>query len=156
LILRFRNSKKSSLQSSSHFPALTCMHLAFEGESMPILPASFLGGSVPGLQEIRLVRVPFPELPSLLLTATHLVNLHIWSIPSSGYISPETIVTCLSVLTRLETRDIGFERYPHPKNRRPPPPTHTLLPVLTRLRFIGFDAYLEDFLARIDALYSMS
>jgi hypothetical protein len=126
-------------------------YFVYRDEMMPVLPASFLGGSVPGLEELCLVRVPFPELPNLLLSATHLVNLRLWSIPSAGYISPEAIVTCLSVLTRLETLDIGFELYPHTKNRRLPPPTRTLLPVLTRLRFEGFGVYLENFVARIDA-----
>ena len=150
LILKFWNFKKVVAAIQQPFPALTCLHLSFVAEMMPILPASFLGGSSLGLQELCLAHVPLPELPNLLLSTTHLVNLRLWDIPSAGYISPETIVTCLSVLTRLETLDIRFELYPS-KNRRPPPPTRTLLPVLTRLRFKGFDAYLEDFVPRIDA-----
>jgi hypothetical protein len=106
------------------FPALTCLHLSFEDEMMPILPASSLGGSALGLQELCLAHVPFPELQPT-LSATHLVNLRLWDFPSTGYISPETIVTCLPVLTRLETLDIGFELYPCTDNRRPPPPTCT-------------------------------
>jgi len=75
-------------------------------------------------------------------------------IPDSGYFSPEAIVTCLSVLTRLENLIITFE----------PPQSHsdktsgllfaqtrTLLPVLTTLNFMGVSEYLEDLVARVDA-----
>jgi len=46
--------------------------------------------------------VPYPGLPKLLSSATHLVTLHLLNIPHSGYISPEAMVTALSTLTRLE------------------------------------------------------
>ena len=64
------------------------------------------------------------------------------------------MVTCLSVLTRLEILVIGFESprsRPDRKSRRPPPPTRTLLPVLTEFHFRGHEKYLEDLVARIDA-----
>ena len=136
------------------FPSLTRLQLEFNDETTPDIPASFLGGSAPRLQRLFLNGVPFPGLPKLLLSATDLVYLCLWRIPYSGYISPEAMVACLSVLTRLEKIHIGFESprcRPNRESRRPPPPTRTVLPVLTKLRFKGASEYLEDLVARIDA-----
>jgi hypothetical protein len=135
------------------FPALTNLQLGFKNETAPVDPGLFLGGSAPGLQSLYLHHIPFPRLPKLLLSATHLVRLGLSKIPPSGYISPDAMATSLSVLTRLETLTIGFESprsCPDRRNRRPPPRTRTLLPVLTHLFFNGVSEYLEDFLARID------
>ena len=137
------------------FPALTFLHIeSFGGLGMaPVIPASFLGGSAPALRSIHVRSIPFPGLPKLLLSATHLKILDLWNIPFSGYISPEAIVACLSVLTRLEKLHIGFES---PRSHRdllhppPPPPTRTHLPVLTVLRFEGVAEYLEELLSQID------
>jgi hypothetical protein len=136
------------------FPALTHLQLRPGDETAPVVPESFLGGSTPQLQTLTLHRVPFPGLPKLLSSATHLVNLDLQDIPYSGYISPETMVTCLSVLTNLKHLLIGFESprsWPDRKSRRPPPPTRALLPALTELHFIGVSEYLDDLVARIDA-----
>jgi hypothetical protein len=136
------------------FPVLTFLSITFQAEKAPIFPASFLGGSAPALQAIFLDRVPFPGLPKLVLSAAHLVTLHIRKIPHSGYISPEAMVAALSVLTRLEGFQIGFESpqsRPGRRTRRLPPPTRTLLPALHVFRFQGVGEYLEDFVARIDA-----
>jgi hypothetical protein len=136
------------------FPALTRLLLEPRGEAALVVPASFLGGSAPRLQTLFLDYVPFPGLPKLLLSATHLVDLTLLRIPHSGYFSPEAIVTGLSVLTSLEKLGIKFKSprsRPDQNNRRPPPPTRTLLPVLTKFWFKGVCEYLEDFLARIDA-----
>ena len=138
------------------FPTLTRLQLwpHDDGISAPVQPASFLGGFAPQLRSLILGCIPFPGLPKLLLSATHLVYLTLWRIPHSGYFSPEAMVTCLSVLTRLEGLVIRFENprsRPDPKSRRPPPQTRTLLPVLAELRFKGVVDYLEDLVARIDA-----
>ena len=133
------------------FPALTHLDLQFQGETATTIPASF---SAPRLLILTLKRIPFPGLPKLLLSATHLVHLGLFDIPYSGYISPEAMVTCLSASTKLETLDIGFESprsRPDRITRRPPPQTRILLPVLAELRFSGVSEYLEDFVARIDA-----
>ena len=135
------------------FPALTFMRFVFDIETAPVIPDSFLGGSAPSLQKLALNRIPFPGLPKLLLSSTHLVDLDLQNVPHSGYISPEAMVTALSVLTRLERLHIGF-RSPrsHPDRRtQHPPTTRALLPVLTKLDFNGVGEYLEDFVARIDA-----
>jgi hypothetical protein len=133
------------------FPALTYLQFGFDIETAPIIPASFLGGSAPALETLCLDRIPFPGLPKLLLSATHLVDLDIQSIPHSGYISPEAIVACLSVLTRLELLFIGFESPQNRPDRRLSPEARTHLPVLTTFSFKGVSEYLEDLVARIDA-----
>jgi hypothetical protein len=135
------------------FPALTHLEIQLVDETTPVIPVSFLGGSAPRLRTLVLNYIPFPGLPNLLLSATHLVRLELWGTPHSGYFSPETMITCLSVLTRLESLRIGFEsprRFPD-RNGRLPLPTRVLLPVLTKLQFKGVGEYLEDLVARIDA-----
>jgi hypothetical protein len=138
------------------FPALEYLDLGHQpgDEPAPVVPASFLDGSAPVLEELFLNSIPFPGLPKLLLSATHLVHLQLEDIPHSGYFSPEAMVSCLSVLTRLETLFMGFESpqsRPDRRRRRPPPRTRTVLPVLTHLEFKGMSEYSEDLLARIDA-----
>jgi hypothetical protein len=141
------------------FQALTRLHLHFQPgretrEEAPVIPASFLGASTPRLQRLSLHSIPFPALPNLLLSATHLVDLGLWRIPHSGYFSPEALVTGLSVLTSLRSLVIDFKSLrsrPDRRSQRPPLQTRTLLPVLTKLQFHGVVEYLEDLLARIDA-----
>ena len=103
------------------FPALELLDLGFKDETQPVLPDSFLGRSAPDLERLTLRYIPFPGLPKLLLSATHLVDLHLYNIPHSGYISPEVMVTCLSMLTRLKYFFITFES----PQSRPDPPTST-------------------------------
>ena len=134
------------------FPALT--HLSLHLKYELVVPDSFLGGSAPQLQFLSLTLIPFPGVPKILLSATRLVCLLLREIPHSGYISPETMVASLSVLTRLEEFTIGFkspQSRPDPRSRRPPPLTRNLLPVLNKLYFYGASEYLEDLVARIDA-----
>ena len=121
---------------------------------MPVLPDSFLGQSAPRLRYLTLTSIPFPGLPKLLLSATHLVNLWLINIPHSGYISPEAMATCLSMLTSLTTLQLEFESPqsgPDFKIRRPFPTTRSILPSLTDFWFKGVNEYLEEFVARIDA-----
>jgi hypothetical protein len=145
-------SEKVLAAMQQPFPELTSLRLF--GDEIPVQPDSFLGGSAPRLRTLSLLSIPFPGLPRLLLSATHLVYLGLYDIPHSGYISPETMVACLSALTSLRSLYFEFESprsCPDRKRRRPPPPTRTILPVLTELDFVGVSEYLEDFVARIDA-----
>ena len=139
------------------FPELTHLSLSVTEAVLSVVPDSFLGGSAPHLRHLVLANVPFPGLPKLLLSVTHLVDLDLHDIPNyghnSGYISPEAMVTALSVLTRLEVLTLRFqypERYDQ-ASRRPPPSTRSVLPVLTRFWFKGVAGYLEDLVACIDA-----
>jgi hypothetical protein len=136
------------------FPALTRLALGSDHDhtvAAPVLPASFLVGSAPSLRTLILERIPFPGLPNLLFSATHLVRLEILRIPQSGYISPDVMVTCLSSLTRLERLDISLESRQILPPRRPPPQRRIPLSILNRLVFIGFCEYMEDLVAQIDA-----
>jgi len=138
------------------FPALTRLdlHTTDEADEEPIVFESFLGGSAPNLQYLAFYCIPFPGLPKLLSSATHLCTLHLWEIPHSGYISPEAMATALSVLTRLESFYLKFQSprsSPGHGRRHSPPPKRSVLPALTKFKFKGVSEYLEDLVARIDA-----
>jgi hypothetical protein len=136
------------------FPALTELTLWSYDKNAPVLPDSFLGGSAPSLQTFILSGIPFPALPTLLLSTHDVVTLLLYGIPRSGYISPEAMVTALSTLMSLEKLELGF-RSPRSQadgaSRRPPPLTRVVLPALTFLWFKGDSEYLEDFVSRLEA-----
>ena len=150
-------ASSSSLESilaamQEPFPELTFLRLSTHEEPVPIVPDSFLGRSAPRLRVLRLRGIPFPGLPKLLLSATHLVDLLLCNIPYSRYISPEAMATALSTLTSLQLFGLMFLFIPSLPNwaHRPSPPTCSLLPVLETLRFEGATEYLDDLVARID------
>jgi hypothetical protein len=133
------------------FPELTDLRFWSEYGSTSVLPDSFLGGSAPRLRKLSLERISFPALPSLLLSASDLVDLILQFVPHSGYISPEAMVAGLSSLNRLESLRLAFESpQSRPEQPSPPPQTRVVLPALTDLTFWGMTDYSEDFLARID------
>jgi hypothetical protein len=135
------------------FPDLTDLRLGADPNAAPQLPDSFLGGSAPRLRSLILESIPFPALPNLLWSARHLVCLHFFGIPDSGYVSPEAMVTYLSMLTSLESLSLGSESYqplPGPDSRPPHHTTRTVLSALTSFDYSGVSKYLEDFVARID------
>jgi hypothetical protein len=136
------------------FSALTSMELHSSGEEPSTISDSFLGRSAPRLQFLQLCGIPFPGLPKLLLSATHLVTLHLWDVSRSGYIPPEAMVTALSALTTLKEFQLQFQSRrscPDRGHRHPPLLTRSVLPALKHLIFRGVTEYLEDFVARIDA-----
>ena len=138
------------------FPALTLLYLRTtdEADEEPIVSDSFLDGSAPNLRYLELDCIPFPGLPNLLPSATHLVTLRLYKIPHSGYISPEAIATALSAFTSLEELSLSFQSprsCPDLGRRHPPPPTRSVLPALTEFNFKGVSEYLEDLVAWIDA-----
>ena len=138
------------------FPELTDLHLRMYNDGGPeqIIPDTFLGGTAPHLRSLRLEFVPFPGLPKLLLSTTHLVHLYLYDIPRSGHNPPEAMAIGISGLTNLESLHLQF-RYPPPRpaleSQLPPPLTRSILPALTKIRFKGTSEYLEKILARIDA-----
>jgi hypothetical protein len=138
------------------FTALTHLELGTfrSRDGTAILPDSFLGGSAPRLQKLRLRGILFPGLPKLLLSATHLVRIDLWDIPHSGYFSSEAMVTALSASISLENLWLQFESprsRPDPASRRPPPLTFSVLPALTTFHFKGVTEYLDDIVAHINA-----
>ncbi len=146
---------KISAVMKETFPALTHLWLKpnDDDEAAPahLIPDSFLA---PRLQLLFLTRVTFPGLPKVLFSATNLVHLALHNIPHSGYISPETIATCISTSTGLKRLALKFESprsRPVRETRRPPPQTRYILPALIDFSFTGVSEYLEDLVARIDA-----
>jgi hypothetical protein len=138
------------------FPELTELRLVSKSETLAIISDSFLDGSAPRLRHVILDGIPFPGLPKLLLSATHLVTLWLSDIPHLGYISPEAIVALISALSSLETLHLRFRSpgsrpdRPDPSTRRPPRSRRSVIPALTSLRFKGATEYLEDLVTGID------
>jgi F-box-like len=136
------------------FPQLTHLELSSCDETVPALPDSFLGGCTPPLQFLWLNRIPFPALPKLLSSATHLAQLYLINISHSGYISPENMLTALCTLTNLTALHLDFQSprsRPDWRSRRPPTPTRAVLKDLTNFLFKGVTEYLEDIVSGIDA-----
>jgi hypothetical protein len=141
-------------QMQVQFPKLTVLRLHSHDETVPVIPDSFLDGSAPRLRVFGFDGIPFPGLPNLLLSATHLVNLCLVNNPHSGYISPEAIVALISVLSSLETLTLTFQSpqsRPGWESRSLPPPMRSTLPALVKFHFEGVTEYLEDLVAFIDA-----
>ena len=154
-LIKFDNSEFETLLAAMQvpFPELKVLVLISEGGMESVLPDSFVGGSAPRLETLALSRIPFPGIPKLLLSTTHLVTLRL-EIPHSGYISPEAMVTALSTLTSLGCLSLQFESprsRPDWANRHLPLPTRSFLPVLNKIRFKGVCEYLEDLVVCIDA-----
>jgi hypothetical protein len=116
-----------------------------------VLRDSLLGGSAPRLEHIQLHGIPFPALPQLLLSTHNLVQLDLFDIPQSGYVSPEVMVYCLSTLTRLHTLWLQFRSPGLRVNQHPPPLTRAVLPALTCFDFRGNIEDLDVIVSRLDA-----
>ena len=134
------------------FPELTRLHLRSGDETPPVIPDSFLGGSAPRLQFLQLNNLPFPGLPNLLLSATQLVDLQLYGIPHSGYISPKEMVAFLTMLSSLKYLCLEFQS---PQSRpnwesQLPPRKRSILLALRYFRFRGVTEYLEQLVACID------
>ena len=71
------------------------VHVCRQWRDVPVVSDTFLGRSAPRLRIFALGGIPFPGLPKLLMSATHLVYLHLSDIPHSGYISPDAMITAL-------------------------------------------------------------
>ena len=137
------------------FPELTLLQLSsnINGETLSVVPDSFLDGSAPRLQDFALVGIPFPGLPKLVSSATHLVKLRLENIPHSGYISPEAIVALISVMSSLQSLSIQFrspQSCPDRETRCLPPPKRSVIPALFFFFFRGVTEYLEDLVTCID------
>jgi hypothetical protein len=147
---------KLNMVMKEPFPALECLEISSEDGNTPVLSGGFLGGSAPRLLEVTLSGIPYPALPSLLLSASNLVELRLHRIPPTGYISPEAMVTSLAALPKLKIFIIKFQLAtprPDPHPIHPPAITRTVLPALTSFQFRGSSGYLEDLTSRIDTPY---
>ena len=136
------------------FPELTRLIFSLGEKPMVVLPDLFLGGSAPRLRILALYGIPFPGLPKLLLSATHLTDLRLYDIPHSGYFSPGAMATALSTLTSLGELHLGFRSplsLPDRASRPPTPPKRVVLPVFAKFWFEGVSEYVDDLVARIDA-----
>jgi hypothetical protein len=137
------------------FQGLTYLRLWSHNETPPVIPIpdSFLDGSAPRLRYFSLSGIPFPGLPKLLLSANHLVNLRLFNIPHSGYISPEAMVALLYASSHLEKLYLGFrspQSRPDWESRSLPPRKRSIFPALRILDFKGVTEYLEELVTRID------
>ena len=134
------------------FPVLRqCILLSWDKSiSMPVLPATFLGGFAPHLDFLNLFGIPFPTFPDFILSSTQIRHLVLNDIPDSGYISPDVMATCLAALPNLTQCFIGFRSPLSRPVRTTPPLTRSVLPALTSLSFHGVSEYFEAFIAQID------
>jgi hypothetical protein len=124
------------------------VHPKFYSRVPAVIPDSFLGGSAPLLVHLGLVRISFPGLPKLLLSANHLVDIHLWDI---RYIPPEVMAASLSAMKHLQSLVIGIRSSSHRASQRLHPVTRIALPALNSLRLACSDGYLEDLVALLDA-----
>lgn len=137
------------------FPALSHLRLSITNPSplysAIILPNEFLGGDASSLQELWLIEISFPALPTLILSAINLIDLHLCGL--SAQILPETMASSLAVTTRLELLFIEFSSPGSPLDldeAPPTSPTRVVLPALTQFQYRGLSHYMEDFVSRID------
>jgi len=134
------------------FPVLGSLTLLPYENKTSILPDPFLSslGSTPCLRTLWLDSIQFPAIQKLNLSTGSLVYLYLLNIPHSEYVSPITMVTCLSSLTRLKLLRLGF-RSPRSRPNREGPHlsllTHTVFPSLISLEFKGASEYLEAFIS---------
>jgi hypothetical protein len=132
------------------FPLLSHLEISHYNTG-GVLPGTLLGGSTPCLRVIHVYDIAFPVLPRLHLSVKTVTSLGLIGIPNDGYFSPETIVTSVSMLTKLEALSILFQSPILYRNRRAPPLKRAVLPALTSFGFRGSSEYLEDLVARVDA-----
>jgi hypothetical protein len=137
------------------FPELTHLWLNSHDNTVPVIPFSdsFLGGSAPRLQNLCLFGIPFPGLPKLLSSATHLTSLLLIKIPHSGYISLESVISVISALSFLKNLCLKFESpesSPDRQSRNLPTLKRSTLPAFKRLSFQGAAEYLEELVTGID------
>ena len=145
--------EKMSTAMQEPFPVLTRFFISSDCRLMhdvPALPANFLGGSAPRLQAIGLCGIPYPALPTLLLSTSGLIKLDLQKIPWDGYISSEAMVASLAALPKLEIFVMQYSCYTYHPDPLGPPITRTVLPALAYFVFHGAREYLEDLVGRID------
>jgi hypothetical protein len=107
------------------------------------------------LRTFHSIRIAFASLPQHLLPSQNLVNLQLDEIPGVGYFSPEAFANALCGMIRLQSLSLHFLSLPSRRNYLSLPPSpgdRVFLPALTRLKYRGTSKYLDNLVARIDAL----
>ena len=136
-----------------HFPKLEHLSLSFLESRLPLIfPRAFLA---PKLRHLALPGISPPRRLRVLTSTASLVSLVLTNIQTSSYFGPRLLVARLSSLPQLEELSIEIDTpIPRPSTERvllgEKGPTVTL-PILKKLRFTGFGAYLESFVAQIRA-----
>jgi hypothetical protein len=83
-------------------PFLVLRTLSPGSDGRGCLPSGhWSGGSASRLQMLKLSNNPFVAQPSLVSSASSLVELHLAHHSSTGYISPDAMAACMTMLTRL-------------------------------------------------------
>ena len=132
LIIHELQLGKIATLTQKPFPVLTHLFISSHCGMGAAVPDEFLGGSAPSLQQLDVCDVLYPELQSLLLSASNLVNLSLRNIPRTGYISPEAMVSLVTFSTKLEMLHIDFSaRISYPKLIISPPMSQTHCKTLT-------------------------
>ncbi len=154
LSLRGSFWRKMAAMIQQPFPALNRLSISLTDADIPVVPGGFVGGSFPSLRDVHFYRIPIPNLPTFLSSASNIVKLELDQIPPPGYISPAALVACLGMLPTLEELSLSFQLgaflYERSQSRLPFG-TRAVLAALTTFLFAGENAYLEDLMARIDA-----
>ena len=115
------------------FPVLTSLYLITINWGVAFVSTDvFLGGFAPRLKRISLNHVQLPALPKLHSSASGLVELNLRNLLFSGrgYILPEAMATCLSLLTRLRslTIELQWQSAPPPSSKPMPTPVDAHCP----------------------------
>jgi F-box-like len=143
--------KKLATLVPAPFLALKHLELMTQIETGLTLPSECFAGAAPLLRILRTAKIGFSALPQLLLSAPNLVSIQLEAIPSTGYISPEVLITCLSMMSHLTTFHLEF-LFPTSRpisGKHQPPQRYAVLPALEYFTFYGSCEYLECLLSGI-------
>ena len=136
------------------FLALERLELMTQAETGYILLLESFGRYFPRLRVLKLTRIGFIPPQMLLLSTTNLVSLHLEDLPSSGYVSPEVLLTFFPIMTRLERLHLYFLppiARPMIGNSYRAPQRRVVLPSLEDFGFRGVCEDLECLLSRTGA-----
>ena len=149
--LTFTSSLLESISAISEpFSELEELKLSSHDNIQVTLPSTFRWGS--RLRTLHSTRIAFPSFPPLLSQCIDLVDLQLYEIPSTGYLSPEAFANALAGMVHLRNLSLHFLTLPPRRNFLSfPPEERIVLPSLTCLKYRGTSKYLDSFVARIDA-----
>jgi hypothetical protein len=134
---------------SEPFLKLEELVLLSQDNAQVTLPSTFRWG--PRLRTLHFTRITFPMLPQLLLSSKDLVDLQLHEVLDPWHISPDTLVSALSVMTQLQSLSLHLSSTANYIASPLPFGECAILPALTRLNYRGINAYFEGLVARIDA-----